>query len=139
MRRSAGVPWRSPLVSFLKAYVTEMGRPPRYCPFIASIAASDASKSSKLMNPKPLEVPDSGSRITFGLLTTTPKALKVLYSSVSSTSGSKFPMNRLAPTSWAALSWVALLTRRGFPKSLIMFRILIAYAASSSDLNSTKP
>lgn len=38
--RSAGVPWRSPLLSFLKAYERERGRFMRYCPFIASSAAS---------------------------------------------------------------------------------------------------
>ena len=44
--RSAGVPCRSPLVSFLKAYITLTARLQRNCPFIASIAASDASNES---------------------------------------------------------------------------------------------
>lgn len=35
-----------PLVSFLKAYDTEMARLHRNCPFMASMAASDASKQS---------------------------------------------------------------------------------------------
>lgn len=44
----------------------------------------------------------------------------------SSTSGSKFPMNRLAPTSRVSLSCDALFTRMALPKSLIMFSTLIA-------------
>ncbi len=44
-RRSAGVPWRSPLPSFLKAYCTVMALFMRNCPFIDSIAASEDSKS----------------------------------------------------------------------------------------------
>ena len=44
--RSAGVPCRSPLVSFLNAYITLTARLHRNCPFIASIAASDASDES---------------------------------------------------------------------------------------------
>lgn len=44
----------------------------------------------------------------------------------SSTSGSKFPMNKLAPTSSCLLSCAALLTRIGLPYTLIMFRILMA-------------
>jgi hypothetical protein len=44
--RSAGVPCRSPLVSFLNAYITLTARLHRNCPFIASIAASDASNES---------------------------------------------------------------------------------------------
>lgn len=76
-RRSAGVPCRSPLVSFLKAYPTAMERLHRYCPFIASMAESDASKQSKEMKPNPLELPVSGSRIIFGVAMMTPKALNV--------------------------------------------------------------
>ena len=38
------VPCRSPRPSFLSAYVTEMARLHKYWPFIASMAASDASK-----------------------------------------------------------------------------------------------
>lgn len=98
----------------------------RYWPFIASIAASDASKEAKLMNAYPFEFPVSGSLIILGVWRMTPKAEKVSYSSFSSTSGSKFPMNMLAPTSrffwWAD----ALFTRIGFPNSFIMFIILIA-------------
>ncbi len=45
-KRSAGVPCRSPLVSFLNAYPTEMARLQRNCPFMASMAASLASKQS---------------------------------------------------------------------------------------------
>ena len=41
----------------------------------------DASKQSKLTNPKPFERPVSGSRITFGAFTTTPNAEKVSNSS----------------------------------------------------------
>lgn len=36
---------------------------------------------------------------TFGVCSMTPKALKMSYRSFSSISGSKFPMNTLAPTS----------------------------------------
>ena len=43
---SAGVPCRSPRDSFLNAYDTLMARPARYCPSIASMAASLASKLS---------------------------------------------------------------------------------------------
>ncbi len=44
----------------------------------------------------------------------------------SSTSGSRLPMKRLAPTSSCFLSDAALLTRIGLPKNLIMFSILMA-------------
>eukprot|EP00982_Pelagococcus_subviridis_P004318 29123-Pelagococcus_subviridis.AAC.1 len=44
--RSAGVPCRSPRVSFLYANVTDIGRLHKNCPFIASIAASAASNES---------------------------------------------------------------------------------------------
>jgi len=40
-----------------------MGRLHKYCPFIASIEASEASKLAKLMNANPFEFPVSGSRI----------------------------------------------------------------------------
>lgn len=40
-----------------------IGRLQRYCPFIASMAASDASKLAKLIKAKPLELPVSGSRM----------------------------------------------------------------------------
>jgi hypothetical protein len=56
MSRSAGVPCRS-FVSFLNAYWTEIGRFIRNWPCIASIAASDDSKLSKLTKPNPLEMP----------------------------------------------------------------------------------
>lgn len=62
-KRSAAEPWRSPLESFLNAYDTVIGRLHKYWPFIASIAASDASKLAKLMNANPFELPVSGSRI----------------------------------------------------------------------------
>lgn len=62
-KRSAAEPCRSPFESFLNAYDTVIGRLQRYCPFIASIAASDASKLAKLMKANPLELPVSGSRI----------------------------------------------------------------------------
>lgn len=45
----------------------------------------------------------------------------------SSTSGSKLPMKRLAPTSRVSLSWDALFTLIALPNSLIMLRILMAY------------
>jgi hypothetical protein len=76
MSRSAGVPCRS-FVSFLKAYCTEIGRFMRNWPCIASMAASDDSKLSKLTKPKPLEMPAlrqhafmSWSNIKFTRLTT---------------------------------------------------------------------
>jgi len=53
----------------------------RYCPLIASIAASEASNPSKLTKPKPLLAPVSGSRMIFGVAMTIPNALKVSYSS----------------------------------------------------------
>ena len=59
----AAEPCLSPLASFLNAYEIVIGRLHKYCPFIASIAASEASKLAKLMNAKPLEFPVSGSRI----------------------------------------------------------------------------
>lgn len=59
----AAEPCLSPLASFLNAYEIVIGRLHKYCPFIASIAASEASKLAKLMNAKPLELPVSGSRI----------------------------------------------------------------------------
>lgn len=60
--RSAGVPWRSPWPSFLKAYWTVMALLARYWLFIDSIAASAASKSWYEMKPKPLDSPVVGSR-----------------------------------------------------------------------------
>uniref|UniRef100_A0A182UYK9 Uncharacterized protein n=1 Tax=Anopheles merus TaxID=30066 RepID=A0A182UYK9_ANOME len=103
-----------------------MGRLQRYCPFMASMAASDASKLAKFMKANPFELPVSGSRIIFGVCRITPKAENVSYSSFSSTSKSRLPMKMFAPTSrlfwWAE----ALFTRIGLPYSLIMFMILIA-------------
>ena len=46
----------------MKAYETEMALLQRYCPFMASMAASDASKLAKLINANPFEFPVSGSR-----------------------------------------------------------------------------
>ena len=53
----------------------------RYWPFMASMAASDASKPSKLTKPKPLLDPLSGSLMILGVAMTMPNALKVSYSS----------------------------------------------------------
>ncbi len=53
----------------------------RYCPLMASIAASEASNPSKLTKPKPLLAPVSGSRMIFGVAMTIPNALKVSYNS----------------------------------------------------------
>lgn len=50
-RRSAGVPWRSPLPSFLKAYCTDIALFIRNWPFMASMAASEDSKSVKETKP----------------------------------------------------------------------------------------
>ena len=101
----AADPCLSPFESFLNAYEIVIARLHKYCPFIASIAASEASKLAKLMNANPLLLPVSGSLIIFGVCRITPKALNVSYKSFSSTSGSRFPMNKLAPTSkffWCA-------------------------------------
>ena len=49
----------------------------RYCPLMASIAASEASNPSKLTKPNPLLAPVSGSRMIFGVAMTIPNALKV--------------------------------------------------------------
>ena len=89
---------------------------------MASIAESDASKLAKLMKAKPcahvmshwvqetgigrsvgrllqtFDAPVSGSRMTLGCCKMTPNALNVSYSSFSSTSGSRLPINKLAPT-----------------------------------------
>lgn len=64
--RSAAVPCLSPLASFLKAYETEIARLHKNCPFIASMAISDASNDAKFMNANPLLFPVSGSRIILG-------------------------------------------------------------------------
>ena len=58
---SAADPCRSPLESFLNAYEIVIGLLHRYCPFIASMAASDASKLAKLIKANPLELPVVGS------------------------------------------------------------------------------
>lgn len=57
------VPCLSPLDSFLKAYEADICLLQRYCPFIASIAESLASKLAKLTNAKPFDPPLSGSLI----------------------------------------------------------------------------
>ena len=64
---------------------------------MASMAASDASNVSKETKPKPRELPESPSRIIFGVDTMTPNAEKVSYSSFSSTSRSRLPTKMLAP------------------------------------------
>ena len=46
----------------MNAYETEMALLHRYWPFMASMAASEASKLAKLMKAKPFELPVSGSR-----------------------------------------------------------------------------
>ena len=63
----AADPCLSPLESFLNAYEIVIARLHKYCPFIASMAASEASKLAKLMNAKPLLFPVSGSLIIFGV------------------------------------------------------------------------
>ena len=74
----AADPCRSPLESFLNAYDIVIARLHRYWPFMASIAASEASKLAKLMNAKPLLLPVSGSRIIFGVCRMTPNALNAV-------------------------------------------------------------
>jgi len=44
-----------------------MGLLHKYCPFMASIEASEASKLAKLIKAKPLEFPVSGSLIIVGV------------------------------------------------------------------------
>ena len=61
----AAEPCLSPLASFLKAYDTLIGRLHRCCPFIASIAASAASKLANLTKANPFELPESGSRMIY--------------------------------------------------------------------------
>ena len=61
-----------------------------------------------------------------GVWITTPNALKVSYRSFSSSSGSRLPTKRLAPTSLDFLSTEALFVRIGLPNSLIMFSTLMA-------------
>lgn len=116
-----------------------MGRLQRNWPFIEAMAASDASKASKATNPKPRELPVSGSRMILGVETMEPKAEKVSYNSFSSASGSRLPMKRLAPTSIVSLSLEAALTRIALPCILIMLSTLMAYSASCCALNSTNP
>ena len=123
---SAGVPCLSPLESFLYAYITLTGLLDKNWPFIASMAASEASKVAKLTKPNPLDSPVSGSRITFGVRVTTPKALKVSYRYFSSTSGSRLPTKRLAPTSCSMRSLADLFTFMGLSYTLSMFKILMA-------------
>lgn len=122
-RRSAGVPCRSPLPSFLNAYWTAIALFMRYCPFIASTAASDDSKSVYATKPYPFDSPVLGSRAicegsagqfgnavkcrgvrTFAVVAIMPNALNVSYSNLSSTFSSRLPMNRFAPTSSCFLS-----------------------------------
>lgn len=64
-KRSAGVPCRSPLPSFLKAYCTVIALFIRNWPFIDSIAASEDSKSVYDTKPYPFDVPVAGSRAIY--------------------------------------------------------------------------
>ena len=59
----AADPCLSPFESFLNAYEIVIALLHKYCPFIASIAASDASKLAKFIKAYPLEFPESGSLI----------------------------------------------------------------------------
>lgn len=66
------------------------------------------------------------------------------YKTFSSTfSGSRLPMNRLAPTSREFcpdfLSRLDFETLSGLPKSFTIFIICIAYSASLTSINSTNP
>ena len=90
-----------------------IGRLHRNWPFIASIAASDASNVSNATKPKPRELPVSPSRMIFGVDVTTPNAANVSYSSFSSTSVSRLPTKMFAPTSSVSLSRDACERRRG--------------------------
>ena len=81
----------------------------------------------------------SGSRMILGVEITSPNAEKVSYNSFSSSSASRLPTNRLAPTSLVFFpSCAALFTRIGFPNSLIMFSTLMACkdgGSSSKDVS----
>lgn len=110
----------------MKAYETVIALLHKYCPFMASIDASEASKDAKFTNANPFEFPLSGSLIILGTWRMTPKAENVSNNSFSSTSGSRFPMNTFAPTSMFFSCADALFTLMGFPYSLIIFMILMA-------------
>lgn len=70
---------------------------------IVLIALSELSKLSKLTKPNPLETPVSGS-LEILVDKIKPNAENVSYNFFSSTEGSKFPINILAPTSYVFLS-----------------------------------
>ena len=74
---SAGVPCLSPRASFRNAYWTTMERLAKNWPFMASTAASEASKQSYDTKANPFETPVSGSRMTLGESMMTPKAANV--------------------------------------------------------------
>ena len=129
--RSPLLPCRSfvvfPSASFFRAYCTWICRFPRYWLFMISIAVSLAWKLSYDRKAYPLDSLVMSSRANCGCRISVPKALNVSCSNCSSTDGSRFPTNKLAPTSSDFGSVRAdLLTRRGRPKSLIMFNTAIA-------------
>ena len=112
---------------------------------MACSAASEASKESYDTNPYDKERPVASSLPTWAASTNRPNAEKVSCKILSSTSGDKLPMNKLAPTSIrfnVALSvptlLLAQLTRSGRPYTLTMFMINCAYSASLGARNSTK-
>lgn len=60
-----------------KSERVEMNKSLLTCPFIASMAASDASKLAKLTKAYPFELPVSGSRMILGVCKMTPNAENV--------------------------------------------------------------
>jgi hypothetical protein len=124
IRKPDEVPCRS-LPSFFMAYFTVIALFIKNCPFIASMAASEDSKLSKLTNPYPFDSIEVGSRAILGVTVKTPNAQKVSYNNFSSTIGSRFPTNSVAPTSASICSEFceALFTLIGFPNNLILFII----------------
>mmetsp|Transcript_17112 Transcript_17112/g.28099 ORF Transcript_17112/g.28099 Transcript_17112/m.28099 type:complete len:211 (-) Transcript_17112:364-996(-) len=116
------------VVPFLNAYCTVICRLHRYWLCMHSIAVSLASKESKETKPNPLLWLVMSSLIIFGGRMIVPNAEKVSYSNFSSTSaGSKFPMNKFAPTSKLPeplfLSKLLLLTLNGLVYNLTMLMI----------------
>ena len=76
---------------------------------------------------------------TLGSQASWPKAINVVLSISSSTSGARFPMNRFAPTSSVLLSIFDLFTLIFFPYNVMLPHTRTAYSASISLWNSTNP
>lgn len=76
---------------------------------------------------------------TLGSQASWPKAINVVLSISSSTSGARLPMNRFAPTSSVRLSIFDLFTLIFFPYNVMLPHTRTAYSASISLWNSTNP